>query len=143
MQLLDKYKVNLSNWPLQKIMGFNIVIICLVLIASGGLNFRSIMQGRAHNIKNSHELNDLSEKVDSLITTGMPFRNLVSQMQLAAQDVRIEIFRYVMEDEESPLPSQKAMADLDEYYRTLEKKLATFCGAEDVEKNRWQYRNHE
>lgn len=115
-------------------MGLNIVVLCLVLIASGGLNFRSIMQGRAQNLENSQELTDLSEKVDSLISTDLPFRNLVSHLQLAAQEVRMEVFRYVMQDEQSPMPSQRAMTKLDEYTRKTEKNWPSSLSQEMLKK---------
>lgn len=121
MQLIKKYTSEFNSWPLRKIMGLNIAILCLMLIIGGGINFKSVMKGRYHNLENTRELRNLSAKVDSLIEKDLPFRRLVSHLQLTSQKVRHEIFRYIMEDEESPLPAQKAMGDLERYRSALDR----------------------
>ena len=122
MQLNEKYSMNFSKWPLKKIMGLNILILCLVLAVGGGINYNSIVKGRHHSLANGQQLHLLSERVGNLISTDIPFREIVSLQQLTAQQVQLEILRFVLEDEKTTQPLQRALANLNKNQLELKEK---------------------
>ncbi len=135
-RITEKSPVQFTKWPLKKFMFLNLSLLCLVLIIGGSVILASIQKGRHHNQQNDTEIHFLTEKIDNMISADLPFIDLMFKQQLTAQAVRHEIFRYVLEDEDSPEPLQEVMDELTAQHAQVENLWPASLAPQSLERMR-------
>jgi len=114
--------MQLSNqWSLRNTLLANALGIALMLIAGSSLIILDIRGAEKHNHANIATIRNSSEQVNSvaneftdLIGRQLPLRQLIARQEVTTQQVKLEILRYVLQDEESSEPLREIVSRLNE-----------------------------
>nr|MBF0222968.1 hypothetical protein [Desulfobulbaceae bacterium] len=109
-----------AKMPLQKIIVINILLIAAVMLLGLWLVYNSVQEGRLQNQRNNQHIQTLARQLDDFVEDTLPLQDLVAKFHLNAQQAKHEIVRYVIQDELSKLPLQKAMEEIHAQHKKLE-----------------------
>lgn len=132
----EKKPSEFRKWPLQRIMYLNIVMLCLVLTMGGASIYTNISEGQRHSLENGKEVYQLTEKINSMISSDLPFLDLIFEQHHTAQRVKYEVMRLVLEDESPPGPLKKVLGALASQQTEIENKWPADLSSQSLERMR-------
>lgn len=110
-----------KQWSLRKTLLGNAVGIALMLIVGSSLILLDIRGAEKHNHANIATIRNSSEQVNSvaneftdLIGQQLPLRQLIARQEVTTQQVKLEMLRYVLQDEENSEPLRESVSRLNE-----------------------------
>jgi methyl-accepting chemotaxis protein len=123
----DAWVKERKQWPLQRIVLMNVVVLVLLVVVGSGFILRNVHSSQQRNHENllhaqgaGERLQDLVHQVGSLLQQQLPLRHLVAEQQSTSQQVRENILLYILEDEEGSAASlQQGMDKLIAQQQTL------------------------
>lgn len=110
-----------KQWSLRKTLFLNAAAIVLMLSVGSSLIFLDIRDAEKHNHENiakirksSEQINRVATEFTDLIGQQLPLRQLIARQEVTTQQVKLEIFRYVIQNEESSEPLLQIVSQLNE-----------------------------
>lgn len=107
------------QWSLRSILLFNAISITFILLIGFTLIFFDIHSAEEYNHdnilkihKSSEQTNSVANEFTNLIDKQLPLRQLIARQELTTQQVKFEILRFVIQDEESKEPLQQVISQL-------------------------------
>ena len=102
----------MKHWQLKSIQVLTTFVIILTLILGNILIYRSTQQSEQKNDSNLQNVNEFSKKLKILMATQLPIRLNLNELRSKIQNVKYELIRYIVEDEEEAEPLETAIAEM-------------------------------
>jgi methyl-accepting chemotaxis protein len=122
-----------QQWSLRHIIFSNLASVTLILLVGGMLILMDIRSAEEYNQENIIKLRESSTQVGNvvgqfkdLINSQLPLRQMIASQEVTSQQVKHEIVRFVIQDEESTEPLLKAV----DHLNLLQEQVNTSWSAE-------------
>jgi methyl-accepting chemotaxis protein len=114
------------QWSLRGLLLCNAIGIAFILFIGCMLIFLDIRNAEEYNHENILKIRKSSEQIFSvaneftnLIDQQLPLRQLIARQEVTTQQVKLEILRYITQDEDSSEPLQQIIAQLNNHQEQI------------------------